>query len=130
MSCEAEANDGIKESEMDSEEQDDMDMLIAAMRAAQKAFVDFLDKKGLEPAYFDLELNGFFLDDQFQKPIREIKMPAQFQVIKEFNILGKLKNLYICDDCSNTGVVVPCNTCHQHFCVECWNKHERVHPDG
>jgi hypothetical protein len=47
---------------------DSLDILFGAMRAARKAFDDYIEKRGLDAAYWKLgELNGWVLSTDFEK---------------------------------------------------------------
>ena len=51
----------------DEEEKDELDDLYEAMKAANKAFEEYFTKRGLDAAYWKLELSGFTLDNDFKK---------------------------------------------------------------
>ena len=46
---------------------DDMDTLAKAMLKAQEAFNDYFDRMGLDGAYWELELTGYVLTDDFNR---------------------------------------------------------------
>lgn len=54
--------------------------LLEAMKAAEKAFNDSLDSKGLDPAYFDVEIKGWVLDGyEFLPMERPMVFEAEFK---------------------------------------------------
>jgi len=51
----------------DMENNEDLDNLFDAMKQAKIAFDNYFHSKGIEGAYFNLELKGYVLDSEFKK---------------------------------------------------------------
>ena len=63
-------------------------VLCKAMLKAKEAFDKYLDKQGLDAAYFSLYLTGYILDDSFRK-LKEISMNTNSTGHEEFEYPDK-----------------------------------------
>jgi hypothetical protein len=55
---------------MPTEDPTSEDILIEAMKKAEKAFTDHLESEGLDAAYFAIDLKGYLIASDFVSPLK------------------------------------------------------------